>query len=50
MLIITSEPADEDSDPDIYISYNTSIVNQTNYTWKSTNIGADKVELHPKDP
>lgn len=49
MLVISAEPADEESDPDIYVGVNDPLVDQDNYVWKSTNIGADKLEIHPED-
>jgi hypothetical protein len=59
MLIITydshsAEPANDSSDPDIYVSNRSEKVNQgtgysDNYLWKSTNIGSDKLEIHPSD-
>lgn len=50
MLVITAEPADEASDPDIYVSNSSPGVGQESFTWKSTNIGPDKLEIHPNDP
>lgn len=54
VLVITyfphrAEPANENSDPDLYISNVSPHVTQDNYVWKSANIGADRVEIHPSD-
>lgn len=46
----SAEPYNEESDPDVYVSNRHPIVTQENYMWKSTNIGGDKLEIHPSDP
>lgn len=53
--IISSWPADEQSDTDIYINNSTDKPNQSlvtlgNYKWKDTTIGLVKVQIHPSDP
>jgi hypothetical protein len=50
MLVITAQPYDEVSDPDIYVSNVNPLVSQESFVWKSTNIGPDKLEIHPDDP
>lgn len=49
-LPCSAEPYNDESDPDIYVSNRHPVVTQENYMWKSTNIGGDKLEIHPSDP
>jgi len=50
MITILVEPSNEDSDPDLYVKVNDPEVSQDDSTWKSNNIGSNKIELHPFDP
>ena len=49
MLTLRADPANDESDPDIYVSNHSKEVGQDKYTWKSTNVGADRLDIHPED-
>ncbi|CDW84668.1 sam-dependent methyltransferase [Stylonychia lemnae] len=50
VITIKAWPANDDSDPDIYLSNATPFVSTSNYQWKSANIGSDRIDVHPQDP